>query len=153
MAPAVQALYEAYKDNDKVKIFLVYVNEAHPAKTTDAKGKGPSSVGRHKRIGEKVLAASKCMEGLKLTLPVLIDGMDGAAEKAYRGRPAATVVVDLAGKVVFHSTGPRGAQPAEAKKHISKLIAKGGFPKKTEKKPTTQPAPKATSQPAKPPVK
>ena len=149
----MQALYEAYKDNDKVEIFLVYVNEAHPARTTDAKGKGPSSVGRHKRIDEKVLAAAKCMEGLKLTLPVLIDGMDGAAEKAYRGRPAATAVVDLAGKVVFHSTGPRGAQPAEAEKHLKKLIAKGGFPKKADRKPTTRPAPEAASQPATCPAK
>ena len=142
----MEALYKAYKDNEKVAMYLIYVNEAHPARTTNAKGEGPSSVGRHRSIDEKVLAASKCMEGLKMTLPVLIDGMDGVVEKAYRGRPAATAVIDLDGKVVFHSTGPRGAQPPEADKHLKKLIAKGGFPKpkkKVEKKPTTQPAEKA----------
>jgi hypothetical protein len=139
----VEALYKAYKDNEKVAMYLVYVNEAHPARTTAAKSEGPSSVGKHKSIDEKVLAASKCMEGLKMTLPILIDSMDGVVEKAYRGRPAATAVIDLDGKVVFHSTGPRGAQPPEADKHLKALIAKGGFPKiekKPERKPTTQPA-------------
>ena len=120
-------------------MYLVYVNEAHPARTTDETGEGPSSVGRHKDIDEKVLAASKCMEGLKMTMPILIDGLDGVVEKAYRGRPAATAVIDLQGKVVFHSIGPRGAQPPEADKHLKKLLAQGGFPK-PEKKPTTQPA-------------
>ena len=72
----MEALYKAYKDNEKVAMYLVYVNEAHPARTTAAKSEGPSSVGKHKSMDEKVLAASKCMEGLKMTLPILIDGMD-----------------------------------------------------------------------------
>ena len=101
-------------------------------------------IGRHKNIDEKMLAASKCMEGLNFTLPVVIDGMVGAAEKAYTGRPAATAVVDLEGKIAFHSVGPRGAKPEEADKVIKRLIAKGGFP---TTRPTTGPATRPTRRP------
>ena len=63
------------------------------------------------------------MEGLKLTLPILIDGMDGVAEKAYKGKPAATAVVDKHGKIAFYSHGPRGAQPKQADAVLKKLLA------------------------------
>jgi len=59
---------------------------------------------------------------LNLTLPVLIDSMDGVAEKAYRGVPAATAIVDLDGNLVFHSDGPNGVQPKEAEKVLRRLL-------------------------------
>jgi hypothetical protein len=144
----VEALYKAYKDNDKVAILLVYVNEAHPVRNpkADRKSTGPAGIGRHRRIEDRVLAASKCMKGLRLSLPILIDGMDGTAERAYRGRPAATAVVDLEGKVVFHSIGPRGVNPREGGKHIKALLAAGGFPKPTP--PATRPSQPPTTRPA-----
>lgn len=142
-------LYKAYKNDDRVKFFFVYVREAHPARktTTDPKSRGPSGIGVHKTIQEKVLAAAKCLEGLKIRMPMLVDGMDGAAEKAYKGKPAATAVVDLEGKVVFHSVGPWGVQPKKAQDAIKKLIAKGGFPKKPPKA-TTRPVGSKSPAPA-----
>ena len=131
----MEALYKAYKGNEKVAMYLVYVNETHLAKTNDPKGEGPHGIKPHRNIEGRLQAASKCMEGLKLTVPVLIDRMDAVVEKAYRGSPGATAVIDLEGKVVFHTIGPRGVQPAEADTLLKKLIAKGGFPK-PEKKPS-----------------
>ena len=150
-------MYKAYKDNKKVAFFLVYVREAHPVRKA-AETSDHRSVTRHKTIDSKVLAASKCLKGLKLSLPCLIDTMDGKAEKAYRGKPAATAVVDINGKVVFYSRGPSGAKPREARKVLEKLLPTQPEPttqptsrpttKPASKEPTTQPVRKATTQPA-----
>ncbi len=148
MAPAVETLYKAYKDNDKVAMFFVYINEAHPSRSRRdappaAGAKGHAGIGVHKTMDDRVLAASKCMEGLKLTLPMLIDTMDGVAEKAYKGRPAATVVVDLDGKVALHTRGPSGVQPTKADKALKELIGRGGLVGGEPRSwPTTQPAKK-----------
>ena len=121
----MEALYKAYRNNDKVAMYLIYVNEAHPTKKagTDPGAKGHEGIGRHQTIDDKVLAASRCMDGLKLTLPVLIDHLDGAAERAYRGRPAATAVIGLDGKLVFYSRGPNGAQPQKADAALLEILA------------------------------
>ena len=74
-----------------------------------------------------------------------VGAVEGAAEKAYTGRPAATAVVDLEGKIAFHSVGPGGAKPKQADKVIKRLIAKGGFP---TTRPTSGPATKPTRRPA-----
>ena len=128
----MQKLYVSYKSNPNIQFYIVYVNEAHPVRTPGTEADSPeyTGIGRHRHIDDKILAASRCMKGLNLTLPVLIDAMDGAAEKAYRGRPAATAVVDLEGKIRFHSNGPWGAKPTEARVVIKELLAKGGFPPK-----------------------
>ena len=135
----MQALYKEYKDNKKVRFFLVYVREAHPVKKA-TKSKDHRGITVHKTVASKVLAASKCVKGLKLTLPCLIDSLDGAAEKLYRGRPAATAVVDINGKIVFHARGPRGVQPKKVKGVLEKLLP-------TQPAPTTQPTTQPTSQP------
>ena len=123
----MEALYKAYKDNKQVAIYLVYIREAHPAEEWKTGGrrrfKGNPDISQHKSLQDRILAASKCMEGLKLTLPILVDGMDGAAEKAYRGRPAATAIVDLGGKLAFYSRGPWGAKPDEADKVLKSLLS------------------------------
>ena len=144
----MEALYKEYKGNRKVALFLVYVREAHPVRrpavTSDHR-----SVGRHATLDSKVLAASKCLKGLKLSLPCLIDTMDGKAERAYRGRPAATAVIDINGKVVFHSRGPSGAKPREARKALEKLLPTQPEPtSRPTSRPTTRPASQPTTRPA-----
>ncbi len=136
----MEALYKEYKDNKKVAFFLVYVREAHPVRKA-ADTSDHRSITTHKTMDSKVLAASKCLKSLKLSLPCLIDTMDGKAEKAYRGKPAATAVVDINGKIVFHSRGPGGVKPAEVRKVLKKLLP-------TQPEPTTQPKSQPTTTPA-----
>ena len=116
----------AYKDNKKVAMFLVYVREAHPVRQrkTTGKPKTPQDITQPKTIEERVIAASACMEGLKLTLPVLIDTMKGTVGRAYKGVPGATAIVDLQGNIVFHSRGPRGVQPRQADRVLKELLTK-----------------------------
>jgi len=124
----VEALYREYKNNDKVAILLVYIREAHPARagTKPASGDAASTAYRDitqpKNLDERVIAADRCMRGLKLTLPILIDNMQGVVQKAYSGLPAATAVVDMEGRIAFYSRGPNGAQPQKAKAVIEGLL-------------------------------
>jgi len=131
-AGEVEALYKAYKDNKKVEVLLVYISEAHPVRKSKSPDnpKGPKDITQAKSAGERIIAAASCMEGLKFTLPILIDlparsggSMVGVVEKAYRGRPAATAIVDLDGKVRFYSRGPHGAKPKKADAVIKALLA------------------------------
>jgi len=138
-------LYKAYKDDKRVKVILVYISEAHPVRSSAnaANPKSPKDITQAKTAKERIIAADSCMKGLKFTMPILIDlppegktgSMVGVVERAYRGRPAATVIVDLDGKIAFYSRGPRGVQPTKADEVIKSLIAKGGFPKAEAKKP------------------
>ena len=137
-------MYKAYKDDKRVEIILVYISEAHPVRKSknSANPKGPKDITQAKTAKERIIAADSCMKGLKFTMPILIDlppegktgSMVGVVERAYRGRPAATVIVDLDGKIAFYSRGPRGVQPKKADQVIKSLIAKGGFPKASANK-------------------
>ena len=55
---------------------------------------GPD-IAQHKTLEDRIAAASQCLEGLKLTLPTLIDSMDNAAHTAYGVRAAAMAIIDL----------------------------------------------------------
>lgn len=122
----MEALYEAYKGNAKVAFFFVYVNEAHPVPNPvrNDRDSTHAGIGQARTVEDRVIAAAKCMVGLKLSLPALVDTMAGAAEKAYQGRPAATAVIDLEGKVRLHTVGPWGTQPGLAGAVLEEILPK-----------------------------
>jgi len=139
----VQALYEAYKNDERVAFFFIYVNEAHPKRNRDDDPKSvtPRGIGRARNLKNRILAASKCMIGLKLKMPVLIDTMDGVAEKGYRGRPSATAVIDMDGKIRMHTIGPWGSQPKKAGEILKKILPPRPLPRAGKKAPKKPPAP------------
>jgi len=144
----VEALYKAYKD--RAEFFLVYVREAHPAPEGSSGSASSSRVPRGpdvkqpKTVDERALVASECIRNLGLSLPVLIDTMDGVFLRVYGGYPAGTTVVDLDGRVVFYSRGPGGCKPKEAEAALKKILARQPPPQPEEK---TPPAP-AEAEPA-----
>ena len=128
-------MYKAYKG--KVQFFLVYTREIHPSakkKTSPpdadkrpSRSRGGPSIAQHTSMNERVIAADKCIKGLKLTIPFLLDTMDNAFVKAYGGIPAGTAVVDIDGKIAYWNPGaPTGCKPKNAEETIKKLLAKGG---------------------------
>lgn len=131
----MEALYKAYKD--KAQFFLVYLREAHPSRARPSggtsKAKAPPrrpgrvSIAQHKTMSDRVIAADKCMKGMKLTIPILLDSIEGDFIKAYTGFQAGTVVIDIDGKIAYWTRGgPWGCKPAEAEAALKKLIASGG---------------------------
>lgn len=115
----MENLYVSYKD--RVEFFLVYISEAHPKRL-----KGEFN-GQPKNIEQRSILATRCVNELRLSLPVLMDTMDGVAEKAYKGRPDRMCVIDIDGKVAYYSRrGPKGFKPKEAEAVIKKLLAHAG---------------------------
>ncbi len=103
---------------------LVYISEAHPELL---KGDIGGIKGLPKDIEQRAILASKCVSELKLSLPIVLDSMDGVAEEAYKGQPDRICIVDLDGKVAYYSKrGPRGLKPKEAAEELKKLLANGG---------------------------
>jgi len=123
VAPGLEALYKAYRQH--VAFFLVYVREAHPVREgteSDGSPRSPREIAQPKTFPERAQAAVDCLRGLNLSLPVLVDRMDDAVRKAYGGWPAGTAVVDTDGKIRFHSRGPQGAKPEEARKALDTIL-------------------------------
>jgi len=128
----VETLYAAYKD--KAEFFLVYIREAHP---TDARpgvdgrpgdpSRGQPDVKQAKSVDERAIAAGRCEKDLKLTLPIIIDDMQGTAEKAYGGWPDRIAVIDIAGRIAYHSgPGPGGFNLPAAERALKAVLANGG---------------------------
>jgi len=153
----VETLYKAYKG--KVQFFLVYTREIHPARRTSPSSsgdrpspsrKGPAGITQHTSMKDRVIAADKCMKGLKLTIPFLLDTMDNSFLKAYGGIPAGTAVIDINGKLAYWNPGaPNGCRPKNAEEAVKKLLANGGGAIPAKWAPVKVPPDKARKTPAK----
>jgi len=125
----LEKLYNDYKE--KAQFFLVYVREAHPVenarrnKGADPNRGGPQ-VAAAKTVEDRVIAATNCVRELKLSIPVLIDDMQGSTEKTYRGWPARLVIVDVNGNVSYCTpSSPGGANPKEAIPALQRIVGNG----------------------------
>jgi len=90
---------------------------------SDGSLRRPQQISQPKDLEERAEAAVDCLRALGLTLPVLIDRMDGAVEKAYGAWPASMAVVDLEGKIRFHSRGPGGVQPSQVARVLQEILS------------------------------
>jgi hypothetical protein len=119
-------LYVAYKEDPRVAVFLVYVAEAHPAErpfwSRWFEPRGPEDIAQHRNPADRAQAAGACRRDTELTLPILLDTMDGRAKRAYHVNWAATVVVDIDGNLVLYAEGNRGTRPAEAARVLDDLL-------------------------------
>ncbi len=91
---------------------LVYVREAHPSDGRQTKSNERAKIVYEtpKTMKERAAIATDCVKSLKLEMPCLLDNMDNAVQKTYRGFPARVCIVDLDGKIAFAGKpGPRGA--------------------------------------------
>ena len=78
-------------------------------------------------MDERVIAADKCMKDLKLTIPIVLDSIEGDYLKSYGGWPAGTAVIDIDGKIAYWTRGaPNGCKPGEAEAALKKLLSAGG---------------------------
>jgi hypothetical protein len=67
--------------------------------------------------------ASACVKGMKLSIPMLVDGMDNAVGEAYAGWPDRLYIVGRDGKVAYKGRpGPGGFQPREMEQALRKLL-------------------------------
>lgn len=104
---------------------VVYVREAHPV--------GDFPIGANKKDGviytapqtyeQRKEIAKACEVGLSLKIPIIVDKMDDAVERAYQGHPDRLYIVGEDGKLVYvGGKGPSYFWPKEAKKALDKYL-------------------------------
>ncbi len=116
--------------HDRADFRLVYIKEAH------AEGDWQSTINQKDGIDlpparsfqEKRAHAELCVR--KLSLPftsVVVDGMDGAAEKAYSAWPSRVYIVGRDGRVAFDSRlGEQDFHPAEFEASLREILSGRG---------------------------
>ena len=123
----MESLYKAY--GKKAEFLLVYIREAHPSdgRQTRQNVKDGVIFKQPKTFDQRVKVAKACHSGLKMTIPCLLDGIDNAVDKAYGGAPDRLCVVDIDGKVAYHSKrGPWGFKPRDAEAALKAILANNG---------------------------
>lgn len=77
-----------------------------------------------KTFEERKKVAKDCRKCLEVTMPVLVDGMDNAAEKAYAAGPVRMYVIGTDGRIGYMGgIGPWGFKPPELKSFLEKLFS------------------------------
>lgn len=85
-------LYEKYQDKG-FAFFIVYVREAHPGENFP----------HHGSFEQKLTHARKLRELEKVSLPILVDDIEGSTHKAYGLQPNMVYLIDRGGVIVYKS--------------------------------------------------
>jgi hypothetical protein len=121
---AIHDLAERYEG--RVDFYVVYIREAHP------EDGWVLTMNRQQDIAvtdpttdvEREAAATSCAVGLKIRVPVVIDGMDDAVAGAYGGWPDRLYLIGRGGTVAFQGAeGPVGFVPADLEAAIELELA------------------------------
>ena len=127
MAGALEALYKEY--GKKAQFLMVYIREAHPSDGWQSKQNVKDGVvyKQPKTLAQRAKVAKACRDGLKMTIPCVLDGIDNKVDTAYGAKPDRLCVVDINGKVAYHSKrGPWGFKPKDAEKALKEILANSG---------------------------
>lgn len=95
--------------------YIVYIREAHAADSVwSMKVENESEpVNTPLTMKQKCAVAGKCMLGLKLDIPCLVDDMNDTAERLYDAWPDRLFVIDETGTIVVRGDpGPWGFAPS-----------------------------------------
>jgi type I thyroxine 5'-deiodinase len=73
---------------------------------------------------ERLAVATACAAGLKMAMPMAVDGLDNAVASAYGGWPDRLYLVRRDGRIAYQGgEGPFGFKPAELEAAIDTLLA------------------------------
>ena len=73
---------------------------------------------------ERLVVATSCSVGLKMEMPMAVDGLDNAVASAYGGWPDRLYLVGRDGRIAYQGgEGPFGFKPAELEHAIETLLA------------------------------
>jgi len=116
-------MFKQYRSKADFKI--VYIREAHPVDgwRVPINEKQGIEVKDPKTPAEREKVADVCAVKLKISIPIVVDGMDNAVEKAYAGWPVRAYIIGKDGKIAYKGApGPRGFRPKEVEQALKKLI-------------------------------
>ena len=122
-------MYRYYRE--RVAFVLVYIREAHPDDGWQMQGNIRDRVvfNAPTNLDERTHVATSCREGLDLSMPMVLDGMDNAVEQAYAGWPDRLYLMDIDGTVAYKGgPGPGGFNPMELSAAIDQVLARNDAP-------------------------
>lgn len=90
--PPLTKLYEKYRPKG-FEFFIVYVREAHPGENFP----------HHLSLEQKLAHARKLRELERVSLPILVDDIEGSTHKAYGLLPNMVYLIDRDGVIVYKS--------------------------------------------------
>ena len=120
---ALEKWFDEYKDRADFRI--VYIREAHPSDGRQRRGNSRFGINVEspKTLDERTEIATVCAAELKISIPIIIDGLDDKVGADYGGWPDRIYVVGTDGRIVYQSgPGPRGFKPQDAKKALTEYL-------------------------------
>lgn len=106
---------------ERVQFLGVYVREAHPIDgwRMESNDKAGIEVAQPKTNGERTSVAARCCQTLKMTVPLVVDGVDDRVGNLYSGMPDRLYLVNRDGRVIYKGgRGPFGFKPGELEQSI-----------------------------------
>jgi len=102
-AEALTSMYRRY--GSQIPFLLVYIREAHANDNWQSTRNTRENVELAPALtySEKQGHAAMCSRKLHLPFPVIVDGLDGAAEKAYHAWPSRVFVIGEDGRVLYNA--------------------------------------------------
>lgn len=104
---------------------MVYIREAHPVDEWQVPNNITDGVeiAQTRNMEDRRAVASACAVGMRLDIPILLDGMDNAADIAYNAWPERLYVLDSNGVIAYRGgKGPYGFSPDELEESLVRLL-------------------------------
>jgi Iodothyronine deiodinase len=101
---------------DRVEFLGIYIREAHPTDGWHMESNDRAGVkfAQPTTKEERQAIAAQCCTTLKMSVPLLVDGLDDAVGQAYSGMPDRLYLIDKYGRVAYKGgRGPFGFKPGE----------------------------------------
>lgn len=108
-------MYQTFRD--RASFAFVYIAEAHAVDEWQMESNEQEGVllYQHTTIAERFAAAREGVPRMRLTLPVLADGLDNAVSEAFAAWPERIYIVDQDGRIAFAGgPGPWAFDPDAA---------------------------------------
>lgn len=81
------------------------------------------NIAQPKSAAERTLVAAHCCDSLKMSLPLLVDGIDDTVGRNYSGFPDRLYLIDREGRVAYKGgRGPFGYKPRELEQTLIMLL-------------------------------
>ena len=113
-----------YRDyGDRANFLTVYIKEAHPEDEwqMDSNEKENVCYPQPRSLKDRVAIANDFAQRFHYDVPIAVDDITNAADKAYAGWPERFYIVDESGKIVYKGkVGPFGFHPEEVETWLAK---------------------------------
>ena len=90
--PPLEKLWRQYRDRG-FEFFIIYVREAHPGE----------NIPHHTSFQQKLSHASRCRDEENISLPILVDDLNGQIHREYGLLPNMIYVINRQGIIVYKS--------------------------------------------------